>query len=166
MDPDAVDRFVALADTAMIAVTVSVDDERSGCLVGFWSQCSIEPRRLALWLSVENHTTSLIGDGSVVGVHLLTSADHDLAELFGGETGDEVDKFAALADDAWTSEHGAPTLARCPNRVVGRVVRVVDDGSCDHRLAIVEPIAARADAAATPLRLSDVDDIDAGHPTG
>lgn len=167
MDPDtadAVDRFVAAADGAMVVVTVATAGERSGCMIGFWSQCSIEPRRLALWMSVENHTTSLVDAGSVVGIHLLTVGDHDLAELFGGETTDEVDKFAALRDDEWSDDEGVPVLVRCPNRLVGRVVRVVDDGSCDHRLAIVEPVAASAADAATPLRLSDVDDVDAGHP--
>ena len=34
----------------------------------------------------------------------------DLAELFGGETGDEVDKFARTA---WRDVHGVPILDRC-----------------------------------------------------
>ena len=44
----------------------------------------------------------------------------DLVELFGGETGDEIDKFERCA---WRpGPGGTPLLDGCPNRFVGRVL--------------------------------------------
>ena len=43
--------IVAGLDAAMVVVTVAVGDERDGCLVGFHSQSSIDPRRYVVWLS-------------------------------------------------------------------------------------------------------------------
>lgn len=42
----AVDEFTELLDAPMYVVTTAVDHERSGCLVGFTSQCSLDPVRL------------------------------------------------------------------------------------------------------------------------
>ncbi|MFE2251449.1 flavin reductase, partial [Streptomyces lavendulae] len=36
----------------VVAVAVAVGAERAGCLVGFASQCSIDPPRFIVWLSV------------------------------------------------------------------------------------------------------------------
>jgi hypothetical protein len=56
-----------------------------------------------------------------VAVHFLDEGDHDMAELFGGHTGDEIDKFASCQWDRGPS--GVPLLERCPNRFVMRGTR-------------------------------------------
>ncbi|HEU4840852.1 MAG TPA: flavin reductase, partial [Ilumatobacteraceae bacterium] len=83
-------------DPAMVVVTVAHDGRRAGCLVGFHSQCSIEPLRYAVWLSKANHTYRVALLADWLGVHFLTADDHDLAERFGGATGDDTDKFAGV----------------------------------------------------------------------
>ena len=66
----------------------------------------------------------------------------ELAELFGGETGDEVDKFARCA---WREgPGGVPLLDECPNRFAGRVLWRRDAG--DHDLYLLEPVFAEKGA--------------------
>jgi hypothetical protein len=54
-------------------------------------------------------------------------------------------------------------LQACPNRFVGRRVAVLDEGS-DHVCFVLEPLEVSSVGPFTPLRHSDVDDLDAGHP--
>jgi flavin reductase (DIM6/NTAB) family NADH-FMN oxidoreductase RutF len=160
-DEAAFDELVAAMDGAMVVVTAAAADERDGCLVGFHVQCSIEPRRHAVWLSKANRTHDIAERSDHLAVHLLGRDDHDLAELFGGRSGDDVDK---LAQCEWEpGPGGVPLLARCPARFVGRVVERVPDLG-DHDLFVLEPVdAALPVAPAAPLRLSAVTDIDPGH---
>lgn len=159
--PTGFDELVATMDPAMVVVTVAADDERDGCLVGFHAQCSIAPPRYAVWLSVANRTHELAQRARYLAIHLLGPADHDLAELFGSETGDDVDKLAACA---WApGPGGVPLLTRCPARFVGRVVES-GAGTGDHDLFVVDVIEAGAEGGPdAPLRLSTVADIDPGH---
>ena len=50
------DAFMDRLNPEMCVVTAASGTERSGCLVGFSAQCSIEPARYAVWLSKANHT--------------------------------------------------------------------------------------------------------------
>lgn len=160
-DGAAFDELVAAMDGAMVIVTAAAGDERDGCLVGFHSQCSIEPRRYAVWLSVANRTSEIALRARHLAVHLLGRDDHDLAELFGGQTGDEVDKLALCE---WApGPDGVPVLARCPARFVGRVMERVP-GLGDHDLVVLELVEATVGGAPdAPLRLSAVADIHPGH---
>ena len=160
MSDRAFDDLVTAMDGAMVVVTVAAGGERGGCLVGFHSQSSIGPPRFAVWLSITNRTTGLARDASHLAVHLLTADQHDLAQLFGGETGDEVDK---LVHTAWERGPGdVPLLVACPNRFVGTVVERFDaDG--DHLCVVLEPNQSACSSPLVPLRLGDVSDIDAGH---
>lgn len=160
-DGSAFDELVATMDGAMVVVTAAAGDERDGCLVGFHSQCSIEPRRYAVWLSKANRTHDIAQQSHHLAVHLLGCDDRDLAELFGGQTGDEVDKLARCEWEAGPG--GAPLLARCPARFVGRVVESAS-GVGDHDFFVLDLVEASAAALpSAPLRLSAVTDIDPGH---
>lgn len=160
--PDAFDALVAALDAPLVVVTAAAGGERAGCLVGFHSQSSIEPRRAAVWLSKANRTYRVALGASHLAVHALTNADRELAAWFGGETGDEVDKFAAVR---WSEgPGGAPLLDACPHRVVLARTALLDEGG-DHVLVTGSPVAAASPGPFTPLRLSDVaGDIAPGHP--
>jgi len=161
MTTEHFDELIAAMDSAMVVVTVAVDDELDGCLVGFHGQCSIEPRCYAVWLSVANRTHELAERATHVAVHLLGAADTDLAELFGGQTGDDVDKLGRC--DWEPGPGGVPLLARCPARFVGRILER-GSGFGDHDLFVLDVVAAvAAGAPEAPLRLSAVTDIDPGH---
>jgi flavin reductase (DIM6/NTAB) family NADH-FMN oxidoreductase RutF len=155
------DALVADLDTAMIVVTAATADDRDGCLVGFHCQCSIEPKRYAVWLSVENRTQRVAMQADVLAVHCLAADQHDLAAVFGGETGDEVDKLAGVQ---WTpGPGGVPLLDDVAHRFVGRIVsRHELDG--DHVLFELEPIEASHPSTLDPYRFHQASDIEPGHP--
>ena len=153
------DDLVGELDYPMLVVTAAVGGERSGCLVGFATQCSIDPVRFAVHISEKNHTLSVASEAEALGVHFLTTADGDLAELFGGETGDEVDKFATI--DWHTGHLQVPLVDRCPNRFVGRVLDRHRAG--DHVCFVLEPIAVEFGGEFTPLPFQRAKKIDPGH---
>lgn len=160
MDDDAFDSIMASLDAPMAIVTTASGDERAGCLIGFHAQASIEPRRHAVWLSKANHTYRVALMGSHLAVHLLTSSDRDLAELFGTSSGDDVDKFAKCEWEP--SEVGPPLLTRCENRLLLERMTVLDDGG-DHVCVIGRPLMATTAGPFEPLRLSAVNDLEPGH---
>ena len=87
-------RLVGGLEYPMFIVTARAGDEPLGCLVGFATQTSIDPPRFAVCLSHNNRTYRRGRDAELLGVHCVPEDAAELAELFGGETGDEVDKFA------------------------------------------------------------------------
>ncbi|AUY47904.1 flavin reductase family protein [Streptomyces sp. CB01881] len=153
--------FVALLDTQPVYVVTAATDagQRAGCLVGFAGQCSIRPPRFTVWISKVNHTYAVAMHSPVLAVHLLPQR-HDLAELFGGCSGDAVDKFAAVG---WRpGPSGVPVLTDALTWFVGRVLDRVDWG--DHVGFLLDPIVTGTTTGRCPLCLGDVADIDAGHP--
>jgi flavin reductase (DIM6/NTAB) family NADH-FMN oxidoreductase RutF len=146
-------------DYPMFIVTVNADGERSGCLIGFATQISIHPPRFLIGLSEKNHTSRVGRDAELFGVHFVPDGDTELAELFGGETGDEVDKFERCA---WhEGPGGVPVVDACPNRFVGRVVERLDAG--DHEAIVLEPVAAQRDAEEDELTFHRAKRIEPGH---
>ena len=161
MDRAAFDELMTSSDPAMAVVTVSAAGEHSGCLVGFHGQSSIEPPRYGVWVSKANHTYGVVLEATHLAVHFLTHQDHELARIFGSLTGDDVDKFDLVR---WhPDEHGVPILDGCAHGLAGAKDAVLDAGG-DHVLVVIDPTDAWADGPFTPLRLSDVTDVEPGHP--
>ncbi|MFJ2828449.1 flavin reductase family protein [Streptomyces sp. NPDC087263] len=156
------DPFTDLLDCPMYVVTAEAAGERSGCLVGFGSQCSIRPARFVVWLSRANHTYGVAEHAERLAVHLLHRDQDRLARLFGGETGDRTDKFA---DVPWhPGPGGSVILDEAPAWFVGRVENRIDGG--DHVGFLLAPEAAEnlGGSPAPPLSLSDARGITPGHP--
>lgn len=153
------DEFVAPLDYPMFVVTTTDGRERAGCLVGFTTQASIDPPRLLVCLSRNNHTTRVASRAGLLAVHVLDEArDRPTAELFGSRTGDEVDKFAECS---WTpGPGGVPLLTACPSYVVGRVLERIPLG--DHVGHLLEPLAVQG-GDVDPITFRDVADLEAGH---
>ncbi|MFJ8108306.1 flavin reductase family protein [Streptomyces sp. NPDC096132] len=157
--PD-VDAFMGRLNPEMCVVTAAAGEERSGCLVGFSSQCSIRPVRFVVWLSKVNHTYGVARTARYLAVHLLTRDQQELAALFGGETGDRVDKFTRVR---WTRAlGGAVVLEDTAAWFVGTVEGHLDGG--DHVGFVLEPVQWGERADGSPLRLGDCLDISPGHP--
>ncbi|WP_406864740.1 flavin reductase family protein [Streptomyces sp. HUAS MG47] len=153
--------FADAVDGAMYVVTAASHGSRGGCLVEFASQCSIDPPRFVVWLSTANRTYDIARKADHLTVHLLGEDQRALADLFGGETGDTVDKFARIA---WHSgSAGCPVLSDVRNRFTGRVERILPGG--DHVGFVLRPVeyAGRDEARAMPLRHHQVQGLQAGH---
>ena len=155
------DHLTAELDYPMLIVTTAAGGERSGCLVGFHTQCSIDPPRWAVWISKTNHTYGVARGASTLAVHFPSVDDIDLARLFGEATGDDVDKFARCEWTAGTD--GVPLLDRIPNRIVGKVRDVVDDGG-DHQCFVIDVDQVQHRRPVRMLGFQAVRGFDAGHP--
>jgi flavin reductase (DIM6/NTAB) family NADH-FMN oxidoreductase RutF len=152
--------LVSDLDYPMFIVTAAGDDERSGCLVGFATQASIDPPRLLVLLSKANRTYRVAQASDILVVHFLHRDNHDLAALFGEETGDDVDKFAACP---WHEGPGhTPILDDTRGWVIGRVMARLDAG--DHVAHLLEVHEAVTDLPGGPLTFQTVRDLDPGHP--
>jgi flavin reductase (DIM6/NTAB) family NADH-FMN oxidoreductase RutF len=143
----------------MFIATVAADGERSGCLIGFATQSSIDPPRFLAGISDKNHTFRVAMRAENMAIHLVPENATELAELFGGETGDEVDKFARAG---WREgPGGVPLLDDCPNRFVGRIAERIDFG--DHVGMVLEPFFAEADEESAQLGFHRAKRIEPGH---
>ena len=139
-------------DYPMFIATVPGD----GCLVGFATQCSIDPLRFMVCLSDKNKTYRLAKDATHMALHVVPEDRNDLAELFGGETADEVDKLAQVG---WSEGPGAvPLIEGCPY-AAGTILDRFPVG--DH-VAFVLDVEAK-EGSATPMRFGRARAIDPGH---
>ena len=151
--------LVAQLNYEMFIVTAAAGDDRSGCLIGFATQASIHPPRFLVGLSRRNHTFRVACEAEVLVVHFVSEADDDLAQLFGGETGDEVDKFARV--DWEPGPGGAPILSRLDHWFAGRVLERLDLG--DHVGFVLEPIEGEASGGHEPFTFHRARRIEPGH---
>ena len=148
------------ADGALVVVTTVAEGERSGCVVGFHSQTGLDPERYAVWLSKANATYRVMLRAEHLAVHFLHEDDTDLAEHFGTQTDDEVDKFADLG---WTpGPGGVPLVDGLPHRLVLRKRTVLDEGG-DHAGVTGDVLEVHGKGGFTPLRLSAANDWEPGH---
>lgn len=146
-------------DYPMFVVTAAAGGARAGCLVGFTTQCSIDPARFLVCLSRRNHTCRVATDAELLAVHILGREQRAVAELFGTETGDDVDKLARCP---WTEgPSGTPLLDDCPNRFLGRVAGRFDVG--DHLAFLLDVVDAWSDGAGPLLTFQSVRDLEPGH---
>lgn len=158
MQDTAFGRFADSLDYPLYVVTTATADERSGCLVGFATLCSIDPPRFLACVSRKNHTFRVVQQATLLAVHRLEEDQKHLAGLFGGETGDEVDKFARVR---WHGVRGVPVLDECPHWFIGSILARIDLG--DHMGLLLQPLDVRSGEEAGQLMVHQARDIDAGH---
>jgi flavin reductase (DIM6/NTAB) family NADH-FMN oxidoreductase RutF len=152
--------LIAHLNYPMIVVTTASAGRRAGCLVGFHSQCSIQPERFAIWLSKANYTYRAAVLAETFAVHALEDANRDLAELFGSQTEDATDKFDRCR---WVEgPDGVPLLDDCPNRFISRRIGLFDHGG-DHVCVIVEAVQAEGAIPFNRLSFQQVRHLTAGH---
>ena len=152
--------IVARIDYPMfVATTVGSDGERAGCLVGFATQCSIDPQRFLVCVSNKNRTYRVLRGSDALALHVVPEDADDVVELFGGETADDVDKFARCE---WREgPAGLPILERCPSWFAGRVLDRIDLG--DHVGHVVEPFAGEAGYEGRAYPFSRAKRVEPGH---
>jgi len=161
-DPSAT--FLELAgslDYPLFIVTAAEGERREGCVIGFATQCSFHPARFLACLSRENRTYRFALGVDVLAVHLVPRARTGLAELFGGETGDDIDKFARCA---WhPGPRGLPILDGCTSWFAGAICERLDLG--DHVGFLLEPLEVQFAPGEEIVYFQAVKDaIEPGHP--
>lgn len=157
----AFDALVAALDYPVTIVTTRVGEQLSGCLVGFATQVSIEPRRFLVCISKQNHTFGIAMRADHLAVHLLDDQQSALASLFGAETGDELDKFAHC--DWHPGPANLPILDAASGYFYGRIIERHDFG--DHVGMLLTPEGANVSATGVAaLRYSATADLTPGHP--
>jgi flavin reductase (DIM6/NTAB) family NADH-FMN oxidoreductase RutF len=129
-------RLVSHVDYSLYIVTAANRGDRAGCLIGFASQVSIRPPRFLACLSVQNRTYRVARNAETLIVHPVPDDAEELAQLFGGETGDEVDKFARCAWEPGPGE--TPVLTQLSCWFAGHVRDHIEFG--DHVGFLLEPI--------------------------
>ncbi|HEY3729307.1 MAG TPA: flavin reductase family protein [Solirubrobacteraceae bacterium] len=160
--PSATKIFTELTgrlDYPMLVVTAAASDELAGCLVGFSTQCSIDPARFLVCISDKNRTFELAQRSDALAVHFLGADAADLARLFGGQTGDELDKFSRCRWHA--GPHGLPIIDRCDRWFAGRILDRRELG--DHWGYLLEPFAAQDAGGGDNLAFSQVKQLTPGH---
>jgi flavin reductase (DIM6/NTAB) family NADH-FMN oxidoreductase RutF len=106
-------RLAAHSDEEMVIVTARAGQAVDGCLVGFATQCSIDPVHYLVCLSKVNRTYELARRSSALAVHVLHDTDEDrrLASLFGEHTEQDPDESDKLGQCLWTAgPWGLPIL--------------------------------------------------------
>ncbi|MGC4961668.1 flavin reductase family protein [Gordonia sp. DT218] len=161
-DQTGFDEMVDAINYPMFVVTAQADGRRAGCLVGFASQTSIDPRRFLIGISKNNLTHEVAEHTDHLAVHLLPRERTDLARLFGGYSGYETDKFAQCA---WSEgPHGLPILDGVAFWFVGKTLRRFDAG--DHDAFLLDPVDSGSQSSANRTQawvtFSDVQDVDPG----
>jgi len=144
----------------MVIVTTRVGDTYGGCLVGFHTQCSIDPARYLVCLSPANRTWSVAAAAPALAVHFLTKADEELAHLFGEVTGDDTNKFAGR--DWVPGPFGVPILQHSGSWLAGPIVSRHMTG--DHQAVVIDAMDGGGWPPRLQLQSSDVMHLRPGHP--
>lgn len=92
-------------------------------------------------------------------MHLVGADQRELDELFGGEIGDEIDKFALC--DWYSGPHDVPVLAACRRRMIVEVLNRIEFG--DHLGLVAEMARVIASEDVDQLQPSQISDMEAGH---
>jgi flavin reductase (DIM6/NTAB) family NADH-FMN oxidoreductase RutF len=157
---DGFPEFAGAMPGAALIVTAAAGGARDGCVVGFATQVSIRPARALVCISEANATFSTALEATHLGVHVVPHDRLDLAQLFGGETGDETDKFERCRWEEGPG--GVPLLVDCHLRMAGSVIDRHPLG--DHTGFLLDPVRVwwKPGTQALPLRLAM--SIEPGHP--
>ena len=144
----------------VFVVTACAAGRRAGCLVGFATEVSIDPARFLACISRRNATFPVAMQAGRLAVHALTEQERGIAQLFGGQTGDEVDKFSLCE---WIpAEDGTPILTACATWFLGRIVERIDLG--DHVGCVLHPERWQDGGEIAPLTTRDLGEMRPGHP--
>ena len=159
MPNDYFESLAARLDYPMFIVTAASPTDRDGCLVGFTTQSSVDPRRFLVCLSDKNRTFRIALEADVMIVHLVPVDAFELAALFGSQTGDDVDKFDRCR---WSQgPGGTPVLADCPTWFAARILERSPAG--DHWSFLLEPFEGRDDAGGEFLTFQRAKVLEPGH---
>lgn len=157
---DAFEKLVALLNYPMYVVTTHSGGISGGCLVGFASQGSINPPRFLVGLSKRNHTYRVALDATYLAVHVFDHEHLDIVELFGGQTGDIINKFDRCSWHPGPAQ--MPILDDAAAWFVGKILDRFSLG--DHVGHLLDPVDGSApQELETWVSFGDVRQLQPGH---
>jgi flavin reductase (DIM6/NTAB) family NADH-FMN oxidoreductase RutF len=127
--------------------------------VGFTTQCSVDPPRFLVCLSDKNRTFRVAREAQTMVVHLVPDGAAELANLFGGETGDDIDKFERVPWRPGPDE--TPVLVDCENWFAARILDRIPAG--DHCAYLLDPAEAHGEEGEEPFSFHRARRIEPGH---
>jgi flavin reductase (DIM6/NTAB) family NADH-FMN oxidoreductase RutF len=143
-----------------IVTAQSREGEPSGCVVGFVTQCSIDPPRFLVCVSRVNHTYATVQYSEAIALHLIGRDQLDVLSLFAEETGDTVDKFSRC--DWHAGVTGSPVLAECIAWIEARIIDRWDVG--DHQALLVQPVTGGSEEIGDVATIRNTPRLHPGHP--
>lgn len=160
MGVDAFNKLVSLLNYPMYVVTTQADGVAAGCLVGFASQTSINPPRFLIGLSTKNHTFRVAAGATHLGVHVFDNKHLDVVRLFGGQSGDTVNKFDQCHWHSGPAQ--TPILDDAAAWFAGRILDRFSLG--DHVGHLLEPVGGSPPHELEHwVSFGDVRDLEPGH---
>jgi flavin reductase (DIM6/NTAB) family NADH-FMN oxidoreductase RutF len=152
------ERLVRALEHPTVVVTAAARLEMAGCLVGFSSQCSIDPPRYCVFLSKHDRAYGVARRASHLLVHFLGRRQHALAEHFGERTSDVTDTFDKVR---WKPgpDGRTPLLTDVDTWLFGKVTSRHDAG--DHVAFVLDPQRARLARRFRQLDFAQVRDLEA-----
>jgi flavin reductase (DIM6/NTAB) family NADH-FMN oxidoreductase RutF len=111
-------------------------------------------------ISKVNHTLAIAERSTSMALHLLGRDQVDVARLFGEETGDQVDKFAAC--DWRLGSTGAPMLVDSAVSLEGHILGHFSAG--DHEAFLMRGVRAVGGVSDGLLTYRDAPPLHPGHP--
>jgi len=157
---DAFEQLVAVLNYPMFVVTTQADGVLAGCLVGFASQASIHPPRFLVGLSTKNHTFRVAAGASHLAVHVFDREHLAVAEFFGSQTGDTINKFDRCSWHRGPAQ--LPILDDAAAWFVGKILDRFPLG--DHVGHLLEPVDGRPPKELEQwVSFGDVRHLEPGH---
>jgi len=161
---EAFEMLMGLLDYPVVVVTTAADGGTAGCLVGFATQASIHPPRYLVGLSDRNYTFRVAAAATHLAVHVFDHEHLDIVELFGGRTGDTINKFDHCRWHRGPAQ--MPILDDAPAWFVGKILDRFALG--DHVGHLLEPVDGRCRTRSPHelercVSVSDVAHLQPGH---
>jgi flavin reductase (DIM6/NTAB) family NADH-FMN oxidoreductase RutF len=153
------ERLMAALEHPLVVVAAAHRRGSAACVVGFSSQCSVDPPRYCVYLPTEHRAYEIARRAGHLMVHFLDRRQHALASLVdaGSRTGPDVDAAAEGAPGLrWrTGPDGrTPRLHGVDAWLFGRVVARHEAG--DHVGFVLDPVRARVPRRLRPLAARDL----------
>ena len=127
----------------LYVLTAREDGRDCGCIVNTVTQLTENPTRIALSVNKQNFTNEVIQRTGVFNISVLTEAAP--MDLFGFQSGRDVDKFAGRTDPA--SENGLRYIGGPANALIsGKVEQAIDCGTHMLYIALVTEARKLSDA--------------------
>ena len=141
---------MTMLDLPAFVVTTQATGQPAGCLLSFATQTRVAPPRFLVGLAKRSHTLGVASLSQHLAVHVLSRRHRALAELFGGQTGHQINKFDRCS---WRAgPQGMPMLYDAIAWFVGLIIYQFDVG--DHVAYVLEPVATLRRSPPTTIRFT------------